>query len=218
MDLQEQKMPKNQLLSIRAAAENLGVSEAALRQWTDEGKIQAFVTPGGHRRYSEAELERFMEASRNVLGVPDLVAEIENTRGMHPDLFRAGMTRWYDRLNGEAREQLSGLGRRMMGVVVTYISEPARREAVLRDARECGRTFGELLANLGLTLTDSVEAFIAHREPLINAATHMMSKKETLSGRVVEAIPMVVSVMDEALVALVYSYQTRNGVNKDETK
>jgi excisionase family DNA binding protein len=206
-------MPKNQLLSISEASESLGVSEAALRQWTDEGKIQAFVTPGGHRRYSEAELEKFMEGRSNILGVPDLVAEIESTRGMHSDLFSAAMTRWYDKLDQKSREQLAALGRRM-----TYISEPARRDEVLRDARDVGRTFGELLASLGLTLTDSVEAFISHRGPLINAATHMMSKKETLSGRVVESIPMVVSVMDEALVALVYSYQTRNGVHKDELK
>ncbi len=211
-------MPNSRLLSIREASKSLGVSEASLRQWTDEGKINAFVTPGGHRRYSEAELKKFISSHSKVLGVRDLVAEIESTAEMHPELFRAAMTRWYDRLNEGAREQLSGLGRRMMGVVVAYISEPARREEILREARDCGRGFGELLASLGLTLTDSVEAFISHRDPLINAATHMMSRKETLSGRVVEAIPMVVSVMDEALVSLVYSYQTHNGGNKDSHK
>ena len=211
-------MPRIQLLSIREASESLGVSEAALRQWTDEGKIKAFVTPGGHRRYSEAELKKFMVSHRKMLGVRDLVAEIEGAPGMHPELFRAAMTRWYDRLNMESRERLSGLGRRMMAVVVAYISDPAHREQTLHDARDCGRGFGELLSSLGLTLTDSVEAFISHRDPLINAATHMMSRKEALSGRVVEAIPMVVRVMDEALVALVYSYQTHNGTKKGNSQ
>ncbi len=37
-----------------------------------------------------------------------------------------------------------------------------------------------------------------------------MSKKEALSGRVVEAIPMVGRVMDEALVSLVNAYQQHN--------
>ncbi len=211
-------MPKSQLLSIREASESLGVSEATLRQWTDEGKIKAFVTPGGHRRYSRSELKQFIDSHRKILGLRDLVAEIEGAPGTHPELFRAAMTRWYDKMNLESREQLSALGRRMMAVVVDYISEPSRREEILRDARECGRGFGELLSGLGLTLTDSVEAFMSHRDPLINAATHMMSKKEALSGRVVEAIPMVVSVMDEALVSLVYSYQTHNGTKKGDTK
>ncbi len=211
-------MPKSQLLSIREASESLGVSEATLRQWTDEGKIKAFVTPGGHRRYSRAELKQFMDSHRKILGLRDLVAEIEGAPGSHPELFRAAMTRWYDKMNLESRERLSVLGRHMMTVVVDYISEPSRREEILREARECGRGFGELLSGLGLPLSDSVEAFMSHRDPLINAATHMMSKKEALSGRVVEAIPMVMSVMDEALVSLVYSYQTHNGTKKGDTK
>ncbi len=211
-------MPKSQLLSIREASESLGVSEATLRQWTDEGKIKAFVTPGGHRRYSRSELKQFMDSHRKILGLRDLVAEIEGAPGSHPELFRAAMTRWYDKMNLESRERLSVLGRHMMTVVVDYISEPSRREEILREARECGRGFGELLSGLGLPLSDSVEAFMSHRDPLINAATHMMSKKEALSGRVVEAIPMVMSVMDEALVSLVYSYQTHNGTKKGDTK
>ncbi len=211
-------MPKSQLLSIREASESLGVSEATLRQWTDEGKIKAFVTPGGHRRYSRAELKQFMDSHRKILGLRDLVAEIEGAPGSHPELFRAAMTRWYDKMNLESRERLSVLGRHMMTVVVDYISEPSRREEILREARECGRGFGELLSGLGLPLSDSVEAFMSHRDPLINAATHMMSKKEALSGRVVEAIPMVMSVMDEALVSLVYSYQTHNGTKKGDSK
>jgi excisionase family DNA binding protein len=203
-------VPNNQLLSIREASESLGVSEAALRQWTDEGKVKAFVTPGGHRRYSVVELKRFMESHRRVLGVRDLVAEIEAAPGTHPELFKAAMTKWYDRVDAESRDRLSALGKNMMGVVVAYVSEPSRRVDILAEARECGKRFGELLCGVGLPLTESVEAFISHRDPLISAATHMMSKKEALSGRVVEAIPMVVSVMDEALVALVHSYETQN--------
>jgi hypothetical protein len=41
----------------------------------------------------------------------------------------------------------------------------------------------------------------------MNAATHLMKKREAFTGRVVEAIPMVAHVMDEALVALVAVHQ-----------
>ncbi len=205
-------MGRNLLLSVSGASKSLGVSEAALRQWTDEGKIKAFVTPGGHRRYSQAELKRFMSAHRKVLGIKDLVAEIEGSAEMHREIFRASMTatRWYDKLDKESRKQLANLGRHLLDVVVEYIAQPARRGEILGEARESGRSFGETLAGLGLILTDSVEAFILHRDPLTNAATHLMSKKEALSGRVVEAIPMVGRVMDEALVSLVNAYQQHN--------
>ncbi len=51
-------MGQETLLNISEASRILGVSEAALRQWTGEGKIKAFVTPSGHRRYSQADLKK----------------------------------------------------------------------------------------------------------------------------------------------------------------
>ncbi len=46
----------------------------------------------------------------------------------------------------------------------------------------------------------------------MNAATHLMKKKEAFTGRVVEAIPLMAHILDEALVALVASHQQlRNG-------
>ena len=47
-------------LPIRRAAELLGVSVATLRLWTAAGRVQASVTPGGHRRYAEADVRRLL--------------------------------------------------------------------------------------------------------------------------------------------------------------
>jgi excisionase family DNA binding protein len=48
-----------QHLSIGQAAEYLGVSEQTLRRWDDDGSFKAsFVSPGGHRYYSIADLAR----------------------------------------------------------------------------------------------------------------------------------------------------------------
>lgn len=38
-------------LSLREASEKMGVSPATLRVWADEGRIQSYRTPGGHRRF-----------------------------------------------------------------------------------------------------------------------------------------------------------------------
>ena len=64
------------LLTINQASKVLGVSEVTLRQWTDEGKIKAFITLGGHRRFSESELRHFIGTKHKVLGIKDLVAQI----------------------------------------------------------------------------------------------------------------------------------------------
>lgn len=46
-------------LSIREAANYLGVTETTLRRWHNNGSFQAsFLTPGGHRHYALSDLEK----------------------------------------------------------------------------------------------------------------------------------------------------------------
>ncbi len=213
-------MNQESLVSISGASHSLGVSEAALRQWTDEGKIRAFITPGGHRRYSRAELKKFTASSRKVLGIKDLVVELEDTAQLHREIARAhfNTTSRHNKINQESQEHLADLGRRFLNIIIRYITESSKREEILKLARDVGHRYGETLAELGLPLTDSVEAFIQHRDPIMNAATHLLRKREMFTGRVVAAIPLVVHVMDEALVALVTTHQQYRSGPQSESK
>ncbi|MGB2584193.1 MAG: helix-turn-helix domain-containing protein, partial [Dehalococcoidia bacterium] len=205
-------------VTISEASQILGVSEAALRQWTDEGKIRAFITPGGHRRYAKAELKRFMGSHHRVLGIKDLVIELENTTNLLGEVARTSpsTTVWYNKLSRDSQEDLARLGRSLLNLIVRYVTEPAKREETVELARDVGRGFGETLAKSGLPLINSVEAFILNRYPIMNAATHLLQKREAFTRRVVEAIPLVAQVMDEALVSLVEAHQQyRNGIQSE---
>jgi molybdopterin-binding protein len=46
------------LLTVRAAAERLGVGYSTLKHWIYEGRVRTTQTPGGHHRVSDAEIER----------------------------------------------------------------------------------------------------------------------------------------------------------------
>jgi molybdopterin-binding protein len=48
------------LLTVRAAAERLGVGYSTLKQWIHQGKIRTTTTAGGHHRLSEAEVDRLI--------------------------------------------------------------------------------------------------------------------------------------------------------------
>jgi molybdopterin-binding protein len=48
------------LLTVRAAAERLGVGYSTLKQWIYQGKIRTTQTEGGHHRLAEAEIERLL--------------------------------------------------------------------------------------------------------------------------------------------------------------
>ena len=74
-------------------------------------------------------------------------------------------------------------------------------------ARQVGHDMGETLAIHGLPLADSVEAFLMHREPVVNAATSLLKRRDAFTGRVVDAIPLAINVIDETLVSLVATHQ-----------
>ena len=41
----------------------MGVAQSTMRKWSDQGRVPAFYTPGGHRRYRRRDLEAFLERS-----------------------------------------------------------------------------------------------------------------------------------------------------------
>src|ERR671917_745317 len=50
-------------LTLGQAAKYLGVAQSTIRKWTDAGRLHAFKTPGGHRRYRRGDLDEFLEGS-----------------------------------------------------------------------------------------------------------------------------------------------------------
>jgi excisionase family DNA binding protein len=50
-------------LTLGQAAKFLGVAQSTIRKWSDVGRVPAFYTPGGHRRYKRSDLEAFLERS-----------------------------------------------------------------------------------------------------------------------------------------------------------
>ncbi len=50
-------------LTLGQAAKYLGVAQSTIRKWSDQGRLPAFYTPGGHRRYRRSDLNAFLERS-----------------------------------------------------------------------------------------------------------------------------------------------------------
>lgn len=50
-------------LTLGQAAKFLGVAQSTIRKWSDQGRVPAFYTPGGHRRYRRRDLELFLDRS-----------------------------------------------------------------------------------------------------------------------------------------------------------
>ena len=50
-------------LTLGQAAKYLGVAQSTIRKWSDLGRVPAFYTPGGHRRYRRSDLDSFLDRS-----------------------------------------------------------------------------------------------------------------------------------------------------------
>jgi excisionase family DNA binding protein len=55
--------PEPDWLTLGQAAKYLGVAQSTIRKWSDQGRVPAFYTPGGHRRYRRSDLDVFLERS-----------------------------------------------------------------------------------------------------------------------------------------------------------
>jgi excisionase family DNA binding protein len=209
-------MGQQDIVSIKKASQLLGVTEATLRQWTDEGKLKAFVTPGGHRRYFQADLKKLTRPSQKLLGIKDLAAEIKDTTESHREIARkfVGSRADVGGADGEHGKILALLGHKLLDLIIKYISEPARREETINGARQIGQSFGNTLIELKLPLSAAVEAFIQHREPIVNSVAHLIRKRELVGVRILESYALVNRILDETLIGLVATYD--NGTKMDK--
>jgi len=58
------------LLTVRAAADRLGVSYSALKQWIYKGTVRTVRTGGGHYRIADAEIDRLLSSQGKAPGQP----------------------------------------------------------------------------------------------------------------------------------------------------
>ena len=65
----------SELLTVRAAADRLGVAYSTLKQWIYEGSIRTTKTRGGHHRVSESEIQRAL-ASQEKAPTPKVASHV----------------------------------------------------------------------------------------------------------------------------------------------
>jgi molybdopterin-binding protein len=56
--------PEEQLLHLRDAALQLGISFPTIKQWIYKKKIRSVTTPGGHHRIPQSEIDRLLYRTR----------------------------------------------------------------------------------------------------------------------------------------------------------
>ena len=69
-------------LTLGQAAKYLGVAQSTIRKWSDSGRLPAFYTPGGHRRFRRGDLDQFLGSSRGAGTARPLVLVVDDDEGL----------------------------------------------------------------------------------------------------------------------------------------
>ena len=196
----------------------LGVNEATLRQWSNEGQVRVIITPGGHRRYYPEELKRLISSRHKMPSLKEFTDQFTETTVIHQELAGSvSHQNWCRKLTVSQNQVLMALGQGMLNLMLQYLTVPSRRPETLELAHAKGEEFGVAAAHMNLSLTDSVETFTRHRSHVMHFIVHVLSQKTAHSKRTAEALALVTELMDEALVAMVTAHQHLSRTDKKQT-
>jgi excisionase family DNA binding protein len=154
-------------LTLSEASRLLGVHPATLRQWSDEGKVRIFRTPGGHRRFSHSDIERMLHVTPlRGAGLSSYVLSetLERTRQEIPVALRQD---WAQGIGEDERQRRRETGRQLVALVTQLIGKAAPTEEQRQTARHLGHEYGEMMVRTGHSLPDAVMAFIFFRDSLL---------------------------------------------------
>jgi excisionase family DNA binding protein len=158
---------EHEWLTLSDASKLLGVHPATLRQWSDEGKVRIFRTPGGHRRFSRTDIERMLQVTPlRGAGLSSYVLSevLQRTRQELPTAMQQG---WAQGIDEDERQRRRETGRQLISLAISLITKPAPTDEQRAEARRLGGEYGRMMAAAGHTLPDAVMAFIFFRDSLL---------------------------------------------------
>jgi len=159
-------------LSPKEASELLGIHPTTLRVWANQGKLSAYRTAGGHRRFDEASVLSFLEQSKELQTQDEINYVVEKgltlTRG-RVSQHLAPRERWHGQLDASARNQHQALGRQLLGLMVQYVARDNSQARLLDEGRRVAREIARHNMQIGLSLSEAVRAFVFFRDSLVDS-------------------------------------------------
>ncbi len=204
--------PLPERLALGEASRLLGVDPDTLRRWADEGRVPAFTTPGGHRRFERRALERLIASRRTgAAGGPSSLGASQNRLGA---AYRRRYGGSHDmtpdpRTNVPVseRESFRDTGRRLVDALVRHMGETgSARGLAERDAVDLASDLGDRLARHGVPLSDAVSMFVSARRPFLAELSVLARHRAVDDGRARLLCETTTSLLDRLLLAFVAAH------------
>lgn len=171
-------------LGLGEAAKFLGIHPVTLRRWADAGEIGYMLTAGGHRRFALADVRRFAAGRQRLGAVPNSEQAWADRAMVHSrEVIQAHRhAPWMKAFGEEERERSRALGRRLMAIVLQYVSCDENSDILLREACAIGEQYALSAIAHDLTLTVALEATMSFRDAMFEAAILVPEMAHTASN------------------------------------
>ncbi len=191
----------------------VGVDPDTLRRWADEGRIEAYVTPGGHRRFDRQTIEALVSARRTgSRPLASLGASPERlTRAYRRSYTGDSKARDVPADDDHAREHYRRDGRLLVEALVAHLdadaADAAERGRSEADATALVDDLARRLATSGTSLTEAVGLFVAARRPFLDELTGLGRRRALDSVRLAALYQDASGLLDRLLLRLIATYQ-----------
>jgi excisionase family DNA binding protein len=193
-------------VSLSEASRLLGVSPATVRRWSDAGRLRAFTTPGGHRRFSRAALQRLLPADRSrrpaIAGgglTPSRISRSYRRASREMSTELPWVLKLTDRQRTLFRDRGQILARSLLQHLDAADGETAAKH--LASAAASASEYGTMAAALGLSLSQTVEGFLRFRAPFHQELAAASRRRGFDPAETTDLLVAAERAMDELLVA-----------------
>ena len=200
-------------LTVHEACALIGVSPATLRRWSAAGDVQAFTTPGGHRRFARSTILGLLPSARRQR--PTLERLGETTEHM-TRVYRRHMAQacrglsWLDGLTEDELEPLRDHGRRIAGSLLGFIDAATSqdRRTSLRNAVVAATDYGRIAARGSAEIGETVETFLRFRMLFLGELAQVARRRGLDTAEATNLLVTATEAIDQLLVALMRGHET----------
>lgn len=155
-------------LTLGKAADRLGVHPNTLRRWSDQGRLPFMLTMGGHRRFALSQIESMLAQQQLQPDIREVGARwIESTLiQMRSELVANESEAWVNEFDAKGRLEKRVLGRRMMTLILQFVSSSDCDEIILTEARVIGAEYAASARSAGMSAVTALSAILFFRDTL----------------------------------------------------